>query len=172
MKPSVLFTCSLLFTATSALAAPDPNSCVPDSMKLKPSERGAYINSCMALVSAPANVKEEFERNKLRFCKQNVKNMKLQGEAKSNYLNTCMTSNEAEAAATESATKLAAAREAKATKLAALQTGKCACPTSEQAMTSAQRPAMNKKVASVTCNKVKARKTKGEARRQTASSKA
>jgi hypothetical protein len=139
-------------------------------MQLKASERGAYINSCMAMVSAPANVKEEFERNKLRFCEQNVKNMKLRGEARSSYLNTCMTSNEAEAAATEVATQQAAAGKAAAAKLAALQTGKCTCPTSEQAMNSGQKPAMHKKVASVTCKNLNGKKIKREARRQTASS--
>ncbi|BBJ00375.1 hypothetical protein FGKAn22_20670 [Ferrigenium kumadai] len=170
MKPSVLFTCSLLFISTSTLAAPDPNRCIPDSMHLKASERGAYINSCMALVSAPANVKEEFERNKLRFCQQNVKNMKLRGDTKSSYLNTCMNSNEAESAANEVATKQAAAKESAATKQAALPAGKCTCPTAEQAMSSAQKPAMHKKRMNVACKKPNGKKARHEARTQPASS--
>ncbi len=160
MKPSVLFTCSLLFTATSALAAPDPNSCFSDSLQLKPSERDAYIESCMAQVSAPANVQEAFQREKMNFCEQNVKNMKLRGTEKSNYIDTCLNSNEAEAAAKEATAKEAAAREAAAAKQAALQTGKCACPAAGQAMSSAKKPVTRKKMADVTCKKTNRKKAK------------
>lgn len=163
MKPSVLFTYSLLFTAASALAAPDPNRCVPDSMNLKPHERGAYIDSCMAQVSAPENVRESFERSKLRFCEQNLKNMKLKGAGRSGYLSTCMTSNEAEVAARESMAKEATLREA------AVETGKCACTTVAQAASDPpSRPAMRKKMASVTCKKP-GKKARSEARKEPAS---
>lgn len=169
MKPNVLFTYSLLFISTQTIAAPDPNSCVPESMQRHPSERDAYVESCMAQVSSPANVQESFLQSKLSFCEQNVKNMKLRGTERTNYIDTCINSNEAEVAAKEVAAQQAAAGKAAAEKLAALQTSKCACPTAEHSASSAPKPAMRKKTADATCMKPNGKKAKRSASKQSAS---
>ncbi|HXU93349.1 MAG TPA: hypothetical protein VFP33_06800 [Gallionella sp.] len=166
MKPNVLFACFLLFISTSVLAAPDPNNCYSGSMQLKPSERDAYIESCMAMVSAPANVQEEFHRSKLRFCEQNVKNMKLRGDTRSNYIDTCMNSNEAEVAAKEADAKQTNARQAATTKQAALQSGKCACASNDKTMSSASKSARHPQRMAVECKQLTKKKSRSGSRGQ------
>jgi hypothetical protein len=90
---------SLLFIAAPALAAVDANHCVSRSMQLKASKRDAFIESCMAQVSSPANIKEVGQQNKTALCEQNARNQHLQGSARSKYISKCMTANEAAVAA-------------------------------------------------------------------------
>ncbi len=90
-----LFLSMLSLFAMSAIAAVDTNSCAQKSKQLKVSERQAFIKSCMDQASAPAVVKEKEQANKRATCEQNAKNQKLDGNAKSNYLNECMNKNEA-----------------------------------------------------------------------------
>lgn len=99
MKSSVMFVCFLqIFFAVPALAM-EASSCAARSAHLRLSERNAYMKSCLAQVSSPANVKEAELRRKRALCEQNAKNFKLQGNDRANYIATCMNRNEAEAAA-------------------------------------------------------------------------
>jgi hypothetical protein len=99
MKHFAVLTCLLLsVVAGHAFAAPG-NDCAARSEKVKPSEREAFMKSCLAQVGSPANVKEAKQRHKSARCEQNAKNMKLQGSEKGDYQAECVNKNEAVVAA-------------------------------------------------------------------------
>lgn len=99
MKTTILLVYALsLFFPLPALAV-DARSCAAKSEQLKLSEREAYLKSCLAQVSSPANVKEAELQHKRSVCEQNAKNLKLQGNDKGKYVATCINKNEAETAA-------------------------------------------------------------------------
>lgn len=112
MKSSAMFVYFLaMFFAIPALAM-EAGSCVANSARLKPSERSAYMKSCLAQVSSPANVKEAELRHKRTLCEQNAKNFKVQGSERDNYIATCMNRNEAEAAAKAEHNQIIASKKA------------------------------------------------------------
>lgn len=99
MNRSILLTCFLtLFVTTSALAM-DGKSCTSKSAQLKPSERDAFMKSCLAQLSSPANTKEIEQQKKQAQCEQNAKNRHMQGNEKASYVASCVSKNEAVAAA-------------------------------------------------------------------------
>jgi hypothetical protein len=99
MKSSVLFVCFLAPFIVRPAEAVDASSCAARAAHLKSSERSAYMKSCLAQVSSPANVREAELRHKRALCAQNAKNYKMQGNNRENYIATCINRNEAESAA-------------------------------------------------------------------------
>lgn len=106
MKLSILCVYVLTLFFSMQAWAMDSRSCSDQSAQLAPSERKAFLQSCLAQVSSPANVKEIELQRKKAVCEQNAKNYKLQGNDKANYVVTCINKNEAAAAveATKKAT--------------------------------------------------------------------
>lgn len=99
MKSNILYLHFLaMFFAIPAALAVDANSCAAKSTQLGLAKRNAYMESCLAQVSSPANVKEAELRHKRALCEQNAKNYKLQGNNRASYTMTCLNKNEAEAA--------------------------------------------------------------------------
>jgi hypothetical protein len=108
VKSAILFaSCLSLFAALPAQAM-GSGSCAEKSAQMKSSERSAYMKSCLAQASSPANVKEVEAQHKSALCEQNAKNQKLQGNERASYLSTCMNENEAAAAAKNAPTSPAA----------------------------------------------------------------
>lgn len=98
MKSSVLFVCFLAISIAGPAQAVDASSCAAKAAHLKPSEHSAYMKSCLAQVSSPANVREAELRHKRALCAQNAKNYKMQGNNREYYIATCINRNEAETA--------------------------------------------------------------------------
>lgn len=112
MKSSVLSVYFLImFFAMPALAL-EASSCAAKGAHLKLSQRSAFMKSCLAQVSSPANVKEAELRHKRALCEQNAKNYKLQGNNRANYTATCINKNEAEAAAKANHNQILASKKA------------------------------------------------------------
>ncbi|MGZ8256865.1 MAG: PsiF family protein [Gallionella sp.] len=99
----------LLFLACSAQAAQDGQSCENRSLQMKPEARQAFLTSCLAQASAPANVQAATHESKQKICTQNEKNLKKEGVNKPGYMNECMTKNEAAVAAQKVASSPATA---------------------------------------------------------------
>ena len=69
--------------------------CESKGAKLPPAEQVAFIKSCLAEASSPANVKAVALQEKKAYCDENVKSKALQGSEKESYLTACMNHNEA-----------------------------------------------------------------------------
>lgn len=131
MKSSVLFAYFLaIFIATPAQAV-DASSCAAKAAHLRPSERSASMESCLAQVSSPANVREAELRHKRALCTQNAKNHKLQGNGRENYIETCINKNEAESVAKAVHNKIDASK--KAAKLATVHSRSAETPKVKRA---------------------------------------
>lgn len=63
-----------------------------------PNATASETQNCLARMNDPARVRERHEQEKRDRCEQNAKNRNLQGGAKSGYLSSCMSENEAAAA--------------------------------------------------------------------------
>ncbi len=79
----------ILFAGASAMAA-DANSCVEQSARLKPSERSAFMDSCLAQLRSQSSVEEAEQRERKAQCEQNARNLSLQGDAQARYIASCM----------------------------------------------------------------------------------
>jgi hypothetical protein len=126
MNRGSLLTCFLmLFVATPALAM-DGKACTSKAAQLKPAERDAFMKSCLAQLSSPANTKELEQQHKQAQCEQNAKNQHAQGNEKAAYVSACMNKNEAVAAAKAEPTHAAdkALAEKPVRKVSAEQTAK------------------------------------------------
>ncbi len=99
MKYIAALTCLLLTSIAPTAFAMQGNDCAARSNQVKPAEREAFMESCLAKAGAPANVQEEERKHKSALCEQNAKNKHLQGNDKSYYQSNCMTKNEAAVAA-------------------------------------------------------------------------
>jgi hypothetical protein len=99
MKYIAVLTCLLLSSIAHPAFAVPGNDCAARSEKVKVTERDEFMKSCLAQVSAPANVKEAKQKHKSARCEQNAKNMHLQGADKGNYQADCVNKNEAVVAA-------------------------------------------------------------------------
>ena len=75
----------------------NPSQCESKGAALPPAERSAFMKSCLAEASSPANVKAVALQQKKAYCDKNVKNKALQGSEKESYLTTCMNNDEAQA---------------------------------------------------------------------------
>ncbi|HYR05072.1 MAG TPA: hypothetical protein VEP71_00130 [Gallionella sp.] len=139
MKSYMLLQLLLLSIAPPVLAQ-DMRSCEAQSAQLKENERNAFLKSCLAQASTPANVQKTSQQDKLHFCEQNAKNMSMQGTERSSYIKTCMNSNEAEAAARKTTVKEAAP-----------QTRESTCASSDKATRSARKSARQQKKADIAC---------------------
>ena len=106
MKHLILLSQLLLLTIATSAEAHHGESCLDQSSHLKTQERAAYLTGCLAEASSPAKVQEAFLQEKRLRCTQNAKNLKLQGDEKAGYINTCLAKNEA----AEAAAKITAAR--------------------------------------------------------------
>lgn len=69
--------------------------CESAGAKLPPAEQVAFLKSCLAEASSPANVKAAALQEKKAYCGKNVKNKALQGSEKESYITACMNNNEA-----------------------------------------------------------------------------
>ncbi len=99
MKRSTFITAFFLLFVTASAWATEANSCASKSAGMKPSERDAFMKSCLAQVNAAANSKEGEQARKRAACEQNAQNRKLQGNDKANYVASCVNTNEAQTAA-------------------------------------------------------------------------
>lgn len=73
-----------------------PSQCGSKGAALPLIEQSAFIKSCLAEASSPANVKAVALQQKKAYCDENVKNRALQGSEKENYLSACVSHNEAQ----------------------------------------------------------------------------
>ncbi len=99
MKRSTLITAFFMLFVTASAWATEANSCASKSAGMKPSERDAFMKSCLAQVNSAVNSKEGEQQRKRASCEQNAQNQKLQGNDKANYVASCVNANEAQAAA-------------------------------------------------------------------------
>jgi len=99
MKIIASLTCLLLVCIATPALALQGGDCSARSQKLKPSERDAFMKSCLAKAGEPANVQEEERKQKSARCEQNARNKKLQGNERTEYHTNCMNKNEAAAIA-------------------------------------------------------------------------
>lgn len=95
----IIFALPCLLLSFGVSAAQVGQDCETKSQQVKPEARQAFLTSCLAQVSAPANVQAVAQQNKQETCAQNEKNMKKAGVNKPGYMNECMTKNEAAAEA-------------------------------------------------------------------------
>lgn len=116
MKRLSLLVCFALLPVSHAVMAKDGKTCQAESAKLPAAERNAYMQKCIAQMGDPSNVREKQQQDKQARCEQNAKNQNLQGNAKSAYVSSCMTKDEAAAAKTTPAQAKAAAPAAKPAK--------------------------------------------------------
>jgi hypothetical protein len=96
MNRNISATCFLIMFITTSAMALDENSCVSQSAQLKPSERDAFIKSCLKQLSSPSNVEKAEQQRLKALCEQNAKNYHLEGDEQTNYVTSCMSHNEAE----------------------------------------------------------------------------
>ncbi len=126
MNRSVVLTGVLMLFVTTSVFAAQSNDCASKGAHMKPAERDAFMKSCLAQLSSPANAKEREQQRKKAQCEQNASNQHLQGNEKSNYVASCVNKNEAETAAKAApATAVAKTTPEKSShKVAATQNGK------------------------------------------------
>jgi hypothetical protein len=98
MKRIFLLASFALLPFSAPALAKDGKTCQAESAKLPAAERNAYMQKCIAQLGDPSNVKQKQQQDKQARCEQNAKNQNLQGNAKSSYLSSCMTKDEATAA--------------------------------------------------------------------------
>jgi hypothetical protein len=100
MKPvQLLILCVLTAFATLAFSAQTGRDCEIKSKQVSSEKRDAFLKSCLAQASAPANVQELTQQNKRLACEQNAKNLKLNPGNKPGYVEECVHKNEAAAVA-------------------------------------------------------------------------
>jgi len=100
MKRIRLFVlCLLVAFATQALSAQTGKDCEAKARQIATGKREAFLQSCLAQISAPSNVQEVAQQNKRRTCEQNAKNLKLNPGNRPDYIEECMRKNEAAIAA-------------------------------------------------------------------------
>lgn len=95
----LLVHCLLMAFATQALSAQTGKDCEAKGKQVTAEKRDAFLKSCLAQTSAPANVQEITLQNKRRTCEQNAKNLKLNPGNKPGYVEECVHKNEAAIAA-------------------------------------------------------------------------
>lgn len=77
-----------LFVSTPAMAK---GNCAPSSSQANP----AQVQNCLDRMNNPSQVREHQQQEKRDHCEQNAKNRKLQGNARSSFMSSCMNANEA-----------------------------------------------------------------------------
>ncbi len=95
----LLVQCLLMAFSTQAFSAQTGRDCEVKGQQIAPEKRDAFLKSCLAQTSAPANVQEITQKNKRSTCEQNSKNLKLNPGNKPGYIEECMHKNEAAAVA-------------------------------------------------------------------------
>lgn len=88
----------LLVFCSAPVYALESSNCLEKSAKLDGVKRSKFLEKCLDQVSSPENVKTIDRRRKSDLCVGNAKNLKLAGQAKSNYIAKCVNKNEAAAA--------------------------------------------------------------------------
>ncbi len=91
--------CLLMAFATQTMSAQTGKDCEVKAKQVGAEKRDAFLRSCLAQTSAPANVQEVTLQNKRRTCEQNAKNLKLNPGNKPGYVEDCVHKNEAAIAA-------------------------------------------------------------------------
>ncbi|MDO8313026.1 MAG: PsiF family protein [Sideroxyarcus sp.] len=95
----LLVQCLLMAFSTQVLSAQTGQDCEAKGKQIAAEKRDAFLQSCLAQTSTPANVQELAQQKKRRTCEQNAKNLKLNPGNKPGYVETCMNKNEAAIAA-------------------------------------------------------------------------
>ncbi len=95
----LLVLCLLMAFATQSMSAQTGKDCEAKAHQVPVEKRDAFLKSCLAQTSAPANVQEVTMQSKRRTCEQNAKNLKLNPGNKPGYVEECMNKNEAAIAA-------------------------------------------------------------------------
>lgn len=106
MNKHYLFLAALLSLLISVPAAAlDARHCESQANRKQGAERDNFLKSCLAELSTPAHVQEVAQQNKKATCEQNAKNKGLSSSHKGEYVNECVSKNEAAEAAKEAAAK-------------------------------------------------------------------
>lgn len=95
----LLLLCQFMMFATQAMAAQTGRDCESKAKQIAPGKRDAFIQTCLAQTSSPANVQEVTQQNKRRTCDQNAKNLKLTQGSQPGYVDECLHKNDAAIAA-------------------------------------------------------------------------
>lgn len=95
----LLVLCLLMAFATQSMSAQTGKDCEVKAHQVSVEKRDAFLKSCLAQTSAPANVQEVTMQSKRRTCEQNAKNLKLNPGNKPGYVEECINKNEAAIAA-------------------------------------------------------------------------
>jgi hypothetical protein len=95
MKHLRLLPITLLTLMAASAEASEGRGCLAQSAGLKNQERTVFLTKCLAAASKPENVYVETMKHKLQRCDQNAKNLALQGQAKGDYIYSCLSKNDA-----------------------------------------------------------------------------
>ncbi len=98
-RVQLLVQCLLMAFATQAMSAQTGKDCEAKAKQAPKEKRDAFLRSCLAETSTPANVQEVTLQSKRRTCEQNAKNLKLNPGNKPGYVEECVHKNEAAIAA-------------------------------------------------------------------------
>lgn len=80
----------LMLIAGGSAQAADANLCLEQSAQLTPSERSAFMESCLAQLRSQPSVDEAKQNNRQSRCAQNARNLNLQGDVQERYIASCM----------------------------------------------------------------------------------
>lgn len=95
MKYIATLTCLLLAAfATPSFAHESTNDCAAKGEKVSTAERAAFMKNCLKEAGSPANTAHAKQHDKEQHCDTNAKSMKLEGTAKSEYLEHCYKEND------------------------------------------------------------------------------
>lgn len=95
MKYIIALTCLLLATFATPSFAHHGNECANTAAKIADQkERTAYTKDCLARAAAHENSESIAQKEKEEGCDQNVKNLKLEGDKKFDYLRHCYQEND------------------------------------------------------------------------------
>lgn len=99
MKSALILLAGLLFLFSDNAMAQTGKECEAQSKQLQHSARHEFLKSCLAQASSAANVQAIAHQHRQAICAQNEKNMQRDGVHKPNYMNECLSKNEAAEAA-------------------------------------------------------------------------
>ena len=108
---AILFAFLGMLISVPAFAV-DARHCESQANRLQGAEKGKFLKQCLAQLSTPSNVKVVSQQLKKATCEQNAKNKGLTSSGKGDYINDCLSKNEAATAkeavvAKEEAAKIA-----------------------------------------------------------------
>jgi hypothetical protein len=94
MKYLIALTSLLLATMAAPAFAHHGNECADAAAKLPMAERASFTKGCLARAAEHENSESIAQKEKEAQCDQNVKNQKLVGQMKKDYINHCYQEND------------------------------------------------------------------------------